>query len=108
MQLFQNFGGKAAVVIGQPLSGKTELLHSFVAAGLKEKQPIVFITTDRSAEQTKKELLTSKIFYGSSLKIIDCYSRQADESSKDSADVIRVSGPLALNEISIALSEIET
>jgi KaiC/GvpD/RAD55 family RecA-like ATPase len=107
MNLFQNFGSKATVVIGQPLSGKSELLQSYVAAGLKSKQPIILIATDKSAEQIKKELLAAKIFYGSSLKIIDCYSRQTDESSKDSADVVRVSGPLALNEISIALSEIE-
>ena len=107
MNLFQNFGSKAAIVIGQPLSGKSELLQGYVVAGLKTKQPIVFITTDKSAEQIKKELLAAKIFYGSSLKIIDCYSKQTNESCKDSADVVRVSGPLALNEISIALSEIE-
>jgi len=107
MNLFQNFGSKAAVVIGQPLSGKSELLQGYVAAGLKSKQPIILVVTDKSAEQAKKELLAAKIFYGSQLKIIDCYTKQTNESSKDSADVVRVSGPLALNEMSIALSEIE-
>jgi KaiC/GvpD/RAD55 family RecA-like ATPase len=41
------------------------------------------------------------------LKYIDCCSKQTDETINDTDCIRRISGPLALNEISIALSDIE-
>jgi KaiC/GvpD/RAD55 family RecA-like ATPase len=100
----------ACVVIGPPLSGKKEMLYRYLADILKKKEPVMFITTDSSAEDVKKELLKQKIFYGAhkdNLVFIDCYSHQAGNLVDDTADTMRIPGPLALNEISIAISEIE-
>ena len=99
----------ACVVIGPPLSGKKELVYLYISQSLKSKTPVMFITTDASAEDIKKELLKSKIFYGSgeNLMLVDCYSHQAGNLIPDTNDTKRIPGPLALNEISIAISDIE-
>jgi KaiC/GvpD/RAD55 family RecA-like ATPase len=108
MQLFQKLGScGAAIVLGPPLSGKESIIQGFVSSGLAKDEPVLFITTDKSSEELKKELLAKKIYYGGRMKFIDCYSKQTNELCKDTDDTKRVSGPLALNEISIALSDAE-
>jgi len=100
----------ACVIIGPPLSGKKELLYNYVLQTLKKGEPVMFITTDASAEDVKKDMVKNKIFYGSystNLVFIDCYSHQAGNLVAETSDTKRISGPLALNEISIAISEIQ-
>jgi len=100
----------ASIVIGLPLSGKNQFLYNYMLEALKNKEPVLFIETDKAPEDIKKELVKNKIFYGAYVKIlrfVDCYSQQAGNNVKDTNDTIRVSGPLALNEISIAISKIE-
>jgi len=102
--------GSASLIIASPLSGKKELLYQYVSGCLKNKQPIIFISTDTSSEEIKKELLKNKIFYasqGNIIKFIDCFSHQTGNIIPDKLDIKRVAGPLALNEISIAMAEIE-
>ena len=79
--------------------------------GLKAKEPVLFIETDTSPEDIKRELVKNKIFYGpyaNILRFIDCYSQQAGNQIQDTTDTLRISGPSALNEISIAILKIET
>ena len=102
----------AVAIIGPPLGGKEQLVLGFVQLKLKAKEPILMLSTDKSPEDIKKEFLKSKVFIGSSetdgmLAFIDCYSAQVGESAKSTPSIKSVPGPLALNEISIALSEIE-
>ena len=100
----------AAIVIGPPLSGKKQFLYNYMLESLKNKQPVLFILTDTSPEDIKKELVKNKIFYGpyvNILRFVDCYSHQAGNNINDTNDTLRISGPLALNEISIAVSKIE-
>ena len=100
----------ASIVVGPPLSGKKQFLYNYMLESLKNKEPVIFITTDKSPEDIKKELVKNKIFYGPYVKIlrfVDCYSQQAGNNIEDTNDILRVSGPLALNEISIAVSKIE-
>src|SRR3972149_4555375 len=102
----------AVAIIGLPLGGKEQLVLGFVQLKLKAKEPILMLSTDKSPEDIKKEFLKSKVFIGSSetdgmLAFIDCYSAQVGESAKSTPSIKSVPGPLALNEISIALSEIE-
>jgi len=101
----------AAILIGPPLSGKKGLLFNHMLQTLKNKEPVIFILTDTSPEEIKKELVKNKIFYGpyvNFLKFIDCYSQQAGYSVEDTQDTLRTSGPLALNELGIAISKTET
>ena len=97
----------ASIVVGPPLSGKKKLLYKYVLEKTKNKEPVIFLSTDRAPEEIKKELVKNKIFYGRGLRFIDCYSHQTGNMIPDREDEKRVAGPLALNEISIALAEIE-
>lgn len=100
----------AIVVIGPPLSGKKKIVFNYINQALKNKTPVMFITTDSPAEDIKKELVKSKIFYGAfkdNLAFIDCYSHQSGNIVPDTNDTKRISGPLALNEISVAVSELQ-
>ena len=55
-------------------------------------------------------MVKNKIFYsryGSILRFVDCYSHQTGNIIPDTVDTKRVAGPLALNEMSIALADTE-
>ena len=102
----------ALLLIGPPLAGEKQLIYKYMQESLNNNTPVLLISTDKSPEEIKKEMLKSKIFMtkfetDGILKYIDCYSHQTDELLKDTDVIRRVSGPLALNEISIALSDIE-
>jgi len=100
----------ASIIISPPLSGKKEFLYSYLFDSLKNKEPVIFLSTDSSSEDIKKDLLKSKIFYGTYkdiLRFVDCYSQQAGNNVQDSEDIRRVPGPIALNEISVVLAQIE-
>jgi len=97
----------AILLIGPPLSGSKEMLFSYVAAALADKRGVTFVTTDAAPEELKRELVGRKIFFGTQIRFIDCYSPLAEESAPDSPGVKRVSGPLAFNELSVAISEAE-
>jgi len=100
----------ASIILSSPLSGKKEFLYQKLQESLKNKEPVIFLLTDSSPEDIKKELVKNKIFYGAAgnfLKFVDCYSQQAGNNVEDTSDIKRVSGPLALNEISISLAQLE-
>jgi KaiC/GvpD/RAD55 family RecA-like ATPase len=100
----------ASILIGPPLSGKTEFIYSYMMQALKNKQPVLFIATDKSPEDIKKDLVKSKIFYGqyaNIMRFIDCYSYQAGNNLPDTEDTKRISSPIALNELSIAIAQSE-
>ena len=100
----------ASIVISPPLSGKKEFLYNYLQDSLKNKGPVIFLSTDSSSEDIKKDLLKNKIYYGTYkdiLRFVDCYSQQAGNNVQDSEDTRRVPGPIALNEISVVLAQIE-
>ncbi|MCX6767974.1 MAG: RAD55 family ATPase [Candidatus Micrarchaeota archaeon] len=96
--------GGALVMVSPPLSGAKDLVFSYVAGALAKGQGVVFVTTDESPEDLKKQLVGRKIFFGDNVKFMDCYTSLAEEAPP-APGVKRLSGPLALNEISVALSE---
>ncbi|NQU79654.1 hypothetical protein HQ545_07835 [Candidatus Woesearchaeota archaeon] len=102
----------AALLIGPPLTGEKKVIYNYISDALNDNTPVLLISTDKSPEEIKKDMLQHKIFITKfetkkTMKYIDCYSQQTDELIKDTPSIRRVSGPLALNEISIALSDIE-
>lgn len=97
----------ASILIGPPLEGKTDFINELIKTSIKQT-PIIYLTTDKTPEEIKKNLLKKQIFFTSkNLKFVDCYSLNTGDLKKDTEDIKRVSGPLALNEISIALSNLE-
>ena len=109
MRLFEELPENSVILaLGPSLEGKKELLYEYLANCFRKNEPVLFITTDNPAENIKIDLVKNKIFYGGkSVKFIDCYARQANESVPDTEDTKRVPGPLALNEMSIAIAEAE-
>jgi KaiC/GvpD/RAD55 family RecA-like ATPase len=102
----------ASLLIGPPLAGEKSIIYNYLQKSLEGDEPVVFVSTDKSPEDIKKDMLQMKIFVTKfetekRLIYIDCCSKQTDESIKDTNCIRRVSGPLALNEMSIALSDIE-
>ena len=109
MKLLDN---SANIVISPPLAGTSQFLYLSLKESLKSKIPVLIILTDKSPEDFKKDLLKNKMFIGANeaqenLMFVDCYSRNTGGDVKDSNSIKRVSGPLAMNEISIAVSEAE-
>jgi len=96
---------KSTLVLSKPLEGKKEFLDSTIARTTKENKAVLFVLTDKNPETAKQELLKEKIFF-KNLYFIDCFSLQAGNAdAKDTENVKYVSGPLALNELSIAIGE---
>jgi len=95
---------KSTLVLAKPLEGKREFIENYAKNAIKENKTILFVLTDKSPEQIKKELLESKIFF-KNFYFVDCYSQQNSGVQKDDDNIKYVSGPLALNELSIAISE---
>ncbi|MCK4589858.1 MAG: hypothetical protein KAT77_05410 [Nanoarchaeota archaeon] len=100
----------ANLLISPPLAGKLIFLDQQISNFLKNKQPLLYITTDKSPEDIKKRWLKNKFFYGSYeqlnfLKFVDAFSYQTGNLTDSTNSIKRVSGPVALNEISVALAE---
>lgn len=80
----------------------------YVNAGLAEGDVVVYVTTDRSPKEVEKTAAgwdlhfkgTGEIFY------IDAYAQSGGIESSGKSNVYKVSGPGALNEISLYISEI--
>lgn len=99
----------ACVVVSPPLIGKKEFLFRLITNSFKNKEPILFVTIENSPEEIKREMLKERIFFKPDLlKFIDCYSYHSGNiNARDTNDIKRVSGPLAFNEISIAIYDAE-
>ena len=95
---------KSTLVLSKPLEGKREFIENYAKNAIKENKSLLFVLTDKNPEQIKKEMLESKIFF-KNFYFVDCFSQQNSGTQKDDDNIKYVSGPLALNEISIAISE---
>ncbi len=103
----------AILIIGPPTSEKNKILYGLILENLKKEEPILFITKDNFPKDIEENLQKNDVSYkkyedSGILKFIDCYSAQIQNSLTNTNSIKRVSGPLALNEISVALSEIES
>ena len=102
----------ALLLVGPPLSAKDSVIYSVVSKALSRGDCVIYITTDHFPKDIesflkKYKIDSSKYEKTGSLKFIDCYSAQAQENLSDTSTIKTVPGPLALNEISVALSEFE-
>jgi len=96
----------ATLILSKPLEGKREFIENYAKNAIKENKTILFVLTDKSPEQIKREMLESKIFF-KNFYFVDCYSQQTGLNCQKSENIQYVSGPLALNEISISISDFQ-
>ncbi|MEK6826326.1 MAG: ATPase domain-containing protein [Nanoarchaeota archaeon] len=103
----------AILILGPPMAHKKDLLYKLILYGFKKKEAVLFVTTDSFPNDIEAELGRNNVSYKQyekqgNLKFIDCYSAQAQDVLSITSSVVKVPGPLALNEISVAMSEIES
>jgi KaiC/GvpD/RAD55 family RecA-like ATPase len=101
--------GSCILLLSPPMVEARLFTLEFVYSGLKEKIPALIIELDDSPEKLRLKALRYKwplIKYESEdlLKWVDGYSTRSDKDIKDTRAVKRVSGPLALSDMSIALT----
>ncbi len=98
------------LLFGPPKSGKTTFGMQFLFEGLKNKEYGICILTNNFPEEFVSQLerfgRLDPILQSGLLRFVDCYSVHVGVSKTNTIFIIRVSGPTALGEISIALSEI--
>lgn len=98
------------LVLGPPKAGKTTFGMQFLFEGLKNNEYGVCILTNNFPEEFAKRLeklgALTPILQNGLLRFVDCYSTHVGISKSNTVFIIRVNGPTALNEISIAMSEI--
>ena len=98
----------ANLILGPPLEGKKELALALTKHSLEKNIPEIYILTDESPESLMKKLMQSRIILKQDMiKFIDCYSRNLGIFPSDTPNIKRVSGPLAFNEISITITELQ-
>jgi len=98
------------LLLGPPKSGKTTFGIQFLFEGLKNSEYGVCILTNNFPEDFVKQFERfgnlTPILQDGLLRFVDCYSVHVGISKSNTVFIIRVNGPTALNEISIAMSEI--
>jgi KaiC/GvpD/RAD55 family RecA-like ATPase len=97
---------KAVLVLSKPLEGKKEFIENYARNAVKDNKALLFVLTDKNPGQLKQELLKDKVFF-KIIYFVDCYSQQAGLNLQKSDNIKYVSGPLALNELSIAVSDFQ-
>lgn len=103
--------GNFALVYGPPYIGKELLARHFYLTGRRQNTPSIFLTTNQSAADLRTELTAIDPEYSAweangGAWFIDTYSR-AIGAEDDHPYTRYVDGPLALNDISLALNDIE-
>ncbi len=95
------------LVIGSPRSEKSILAEQFAIEGIKKGEKALYILTNNFPEDFLGEISGIGNFHVESnlIKIIDCYTNFVGVPRQESETTYIVSGPNALNEISIAMSK---
>ncbi len=111
--IYQYLEKKSVLIIGPPRSEKLLFAEQFLVDGFKNNEQGIYIITNDFPEDVIKKIssvhgignfhVESKL-----MKIIDCYSPFIGVPKSESDTIKNVSGPQALNEISITLGKILT
>lgn len=101
--------GTCILLISPPMVETRLFCTEFVFRGLQQNIPALFIEMDESPERLKLKSLRYgwTLINGENrnlLKWVDGYSSKASKKVKDTRAIKRVSGPIALSDISIAIS----
>ncbi len=94
--------------LGPSGQGKSTFAFHFVSAGIQAGDKVLYITTDRTPDELEKLAGERGIVIKSDLvKYLDCYSTTASAQAQPSQrpNVVHISSPSALNELSLAINE---
>ena len=101
--------GTCLLFIAPPVKESNLFVTEFLLRGLEDNIPGLFISMDDSPEKIKQHTSTYKWNLGfwedeGMLKWVDGFSLRSETNVKDSNTIKRISGPLSLSDISIALT----
>lgn len=108
--LYDYLRNKSALIIGPPRSEKLLFAEQFLVEGFKNNELGIYIITNDFPENVVNKIkgigigdfhLESKL-----LKVLDCYSAFIGVPKPESDIIKNISGPQALNEISIVLAKV--
>ncbi len=95
----------SVLVIGKPRGEKALLAQQFLSDGMSNNESTLYIVSNTFPENVVDRILKDNKD-ARNFKIIDCYTLHCGITKSDEDFVFRVSGPYALNEISIALTKL--
>ncbi len=103
---------KNYLVLGDKESGKEMFLYKLLQNALQNKSGVLYITISKSADEVVSEILKTapqiSSYLGSSLKLIDDFSRSVSSQATDNAYTKVLNGPLDLTGLSVAMSSINS
>jgi KaiC/GvpD/RAD55 family RecA-like ATPase len=98
--------GTNLLVTGPPLTGKRSLALDILAAGTREHDGAIIVTTKDSGERVLKDFGSRTPYEGRPVAVVDCVSRQQGVSDLRDDDRIKyTSSPVDMTGIGIKLSE---
>jgi len=105
--------GNCILLITPPLIETRLFCLEFIYRGIQEKQPGLIVTMDAAPEDLKIKALPYNWILvlgekNNSLRWIDGYSINASKNVKDTQAIKRIAGPVALSDIGIAISKVQT
>ena len=95
-------------LIGPSGPEKTVFAFHFVSAGIQAGDKIIYITTDRTPDELEGMAGEwGMIIKSDAVKYLDCYSLTISAQTPSTArpNVVQISSPSALNELSLAINE---
>ena len=105
MELLPN--KSAALIVGRPRGEKSIFANQFLADGIKDNDSTVYVVSNTFPENITERLVRA---VGNNdiknFRIVDCYTVHSGIDKIDDEIILRVSGPYALHEISIALTKL--
>jgi len=104
--------GNSVLIMSPPLSELSIFGLEFLYDGLKRGEPGVYVTLDDSPESLRLKALKFgwpliNAARSGLMRWLDVYSIHANKDVKSTESILRIGGPLALTDLSIALSQIQ-
>lgn len=100
-------GGSNFLIVGPPMSGKEVLVHNATYAGLMEGEAAIMVSTGLSGEDAWKWFQASGMDLEpvkARVGVVDCVSQTIGLSVGDTERIKRVSSPVNLTGISVAIT----
>ncbi|MBD3312697.1 hypothetical protein GF352_04565 [archaeon] len=105
--------GNCLLLISPPMSELSIFGLEYIYDGLRRGEPGVYITLDDSPESLRLKALKfgwplMNAEARGLMKWLDVYSIHANRDVKNTESILRIGGPLALTDLSIAISQIQS
>ncbi len=96
-------GGANIMLIGPAMSGKTAVLNSIMAGGLRNGEAVVLVETRVPGENMLEKLKPSE---SSCIGVVDCVARTLGANTRDTPRIRHVSGPVDLTGVGVRVGQL--